>query len=66
MWVQDVTMNGTTEQVTLYAVAGGSEENKSFAKYTPCATLQISIDNPDAQGYLVKGNQFYIDITPAI
>jgi len=65
MKVQDVTMHGTTEQVTLYAVSGGSEENKSFAKYTPCATFQISIDNPATQGFLVKDKEFYIDITAA-
>jgi len=65
MKVSDVTMNGTTEQVTLYAVSGGSEENKSFAKYTPYASFIISIDNPSAQGVLVKDKEFYLDFTPA-
>jgi len=66
MWVQDVKMAGTTETVSMYAVTGGSDENKTFAKSTPCATFSISIDNPVAQGFLIKGNQYYIDITPAI
>lgn len=65
MRVWTVEKNGGTENVSLSAVTDGSEENKSFATATPCATLNMSIDNPAAQGKLEQGKEYYIDIAPA-
>ena len=53
------------EQVKLGAVCDGSPENNSFSKATPSATLDITIDNPAAQGILVPGKCFYLDFTSA-
>lgn len=54
----------THEKVTLYAVTGGSEENKTWAKYTPSAKMEMTIDNPSAMGLLSSGHEFYVDFTP--
>jgi hypothetical protein len=53
------------ECVKLSAVYGNGEENKSFAKATPCATVDMQIDNPDAQGAFVPGGEYYVDFAPA-
>lgn len=47
-------------------VIDGSEENKSFAKYTPGGELQliISYDTP-AHNYFEVGKNYYLDITEA-
>jgi hypothetical protein len=60
----EVSQNGGTENIRLHAVTGGSDENKQWAKYTPCGDLTLSIDNPDAQGKFVQGKEYFIDITP--
>lgn len=39
-----VSDNGSNKQANLTAVISGSDENKSFAKYTPSGTLNITID----------------------
>jgi hypothetical protein len=65
MYVSKVDLQTTTEVVQLWAVTSGSEENKSFAQATPCASLNISIDNPKAQGFFKEGQEYYVDFTPA-
>lgn len=65
MTVNSVVNDGHNEAVTMCAVSDGSEENKSFATATPSASVSISINNPAAQGFLVKGKNFYVDFTPA-
>ncbi len=44
---------------------GDSEENKSFAKYTPSGEITLGITNPDAIGFFELGKAYYIDFTPA-
>jgi hypothetical protein len=51
------------ETVHLHAVYSGSEENKSFSASTPCANLVMTISNPAAQGFFVKGKEYYLDFT---
>jgi hypothetical protein len=74
MRVMSVTQNkgadGSTEneQVQLTAVSGynsDSDENKQWAKWTPCASFSITINNPNAFGKLSKGHEFYVDFTHA-
>lgn len=45
--------------------ADGSDENNSFAKWTPTAELRMSITNPALIGKFVVGQEFYVDFTPA-
>lgn len=45
--------------------ADGSDENNTFAKWTPTADLRMSITNPDLVGGFEVGQEFYLDFTPA-
>jgi len=41
----------------------GSDENNTFARFTPTADLQMTIANPALFGSLNVGDQFYVDFT---
>ncbi len=43
----------------------GSDENNTYARYTPSADLTITITNPDLAGKFKAGDEFYIDFTKA-
>ena len=47
------------------AVAGGSEENKRFYKYTPGGEFELKIANAEAAAYFKLGKEYYIDFTEA-
>lgn len=65
----DINENGEigNEKVTLRAVYGDNpdSENAQWSKWTPSATFEIHINNPDAFGKLTKSHEFYVDFTPA-
>lgn len=44
---------------------GDSEENKSFAKYTPNGEISLGITNPNAIEFFELGKAYYIDFSPA-
>lgn len=47
-------------------VMTGSEENKSFAKYTPAGNLDLTISyETEASDAFEVGKEYYLDITPA-
>jgi len=52
------------EAITLEAVTADTPENAEWAKYTPSLQLTMHIDNPNAWGKLVEGQECYIDLTP--
>lgn len=43
----------------------GSDENNSFARWTPSADLTMVVSNPDLLGKFEQGQEFYVDFTPA-
>lgn len=43
----------------------GSDENNSYARWTPTADLSISIANPALFDQFEIGQQFYLDFTKA-
>lgn len=45
--------------------ADGSDENNSFARWTPTANLSMSVTNPELIGKFEAGQQYYVDFTPA-
>lgn len=56
------------EQVTFHSVsksggypADGSDEDNSFAKFSPSVMLQMTIANPALFGRLKPGAAFYVD-----
>jgi hypothetical protein len=72
MRVAQVVPNGACEALVFSAVcksggypADGSDENNSFAKWTPSAELKMSITNPALIGKFFIGQEFYVDFTPA-
>lgn len=59
------TEYGSTS-VHLSAVTTGSEENKSFAKSTPAANLNITISHETpASGFFIPGNEYFLTFTQA-
>lgn len=71
----DSAGNGVTisEQLRLAAVGpnrtynedGTGDEDNTFSRWTPCASLDITIQNPALFGKLKYGDKFYVDFTPA-
>jgi hypothetical protein len=58
------------ETLHLVAVCGsfgdnGESEDNSFARWTPTATLDMTITNPELFGKTKEGQKFYLDFTPA-
>jgi hypothetical protein len=41
----------------------GSDENNTFAKFTPSADLVMTINNPALAGKFEVGQEFYLDFT---
>lgn len=65
--------NGEKSQETLqmHAVCAskfdenGLDEDNTFAKFTPGASLTMQIANPVLFGKFKHGDKFYVDFTPA-
>lgn len=53
------------DRLKLEAVTNGSVEDNTFAKFTPSASLTMTITNPDLIGKFEPGQKFYVDFTPA-
>lgn len=45
--------------------ADGSDEDNTFAKFSPSAELKITVMNPNLFGKFNPGDKFYADFTPA-
>jgi len=43
----------------------GSDEDNTFAKWSPHALFEITIANPALIGTFEPGQRFYVDFTPA-
>ena len=61
----------TMETLQMHAVAAskypadGSDEDNTFAKFSPGANLSINIANPALWGQFKVGDKFYLDFTAA-
>ncbi|WP_339347523.1 hypothetical protein [uncultured Sphingomonas sp.] len=59
------------EQLKFHGVAAksypadGSDEDNTFAKFSPAVSLDITIMNPSLVGQFEPGQRFYVDFTPA-
>lgn len=69
---KDADGNVTQETLRFDAVcksesypADGSDENNTFAKFTPSAHCEVSVLNPALLGQFVVGEQYYADFTKA-
>lgn len=45
--------------------ADGSDEDNSYARWTPSAELSINVQNSALKGKIAVGDKFYVDFTPA-
>ena len=45
--------------------ADGSDEDNTYAKFSPSASFEITVANPDLLGKFHPGETFYVDFTPA-
>jgi len=43
----------------------GSDEDNTYAKFSPAGSLQLSIANPALIGKFSEGEKFYLDFTKA-
>jgi hypothetical protein len=41
------------------------DENKTWSMYTPCGSIELTINNPPAYEALKLGESYFIDFTPA-
>jgi len=67
--VDSVTITGKGEDrgysIVMRPVVGTSEENKSFYKWTPGGSLQLSTINLKAGEQFEPGKEYYLDFTLA-
>lgn len=42
----------------------GSDENNTYSRYSPSATLQLTVANPALIGKFNEGEEYYVDFTP--
>jgi len=68
--VESVEANGDSEALKMRAVSredtypeDGSDENNTYAHFSPSATFEILIANPALHGKFSVGQQFYVDFT---
>lgn len=45
--------------------ADGSDENNTFARFTPAAELKMSVVNPALFGQFEEGDEFYVNFVRA-
>lgn len=65
-------LGGECENLTFFCVsrsdsypADGSDENNTFAKFSPSGKLELTIANPNLLGVFEVGDTFYVDFTEA-
>jgi hypothetical protein len=70
MKVESVTQHGGGETLKMHAVCkngaypeDGSDEDNTFAKFSPSASLEIYIANPALFGKFKPGQKLYVDFT---
>jgi hypothetical protein len=68
-WVD--SKNKVSETLTMHAVSAttypedGTDEDNTFARFSPGASLSINIANPALWGKFRHGDKFYVDFSPA-
>lgn len=43
----------------------GSDENNTYAKYSPSGMLSLTVTNPALHGKFAEGEEYYLDFTKA-
>lgn len=70
--ISSVEKFGTSEKVNFMAIGksgsyptDGTDEDNTYARYTPSASCSITITNPELVGKFTPGQKFYVDFTEA-
>lgn len=70
--VSHVEKHETCEVLHFHAVgpkgsypADGSDEDNTYAKFSPSAVFTITVANPALLGKYTPGEKYYVDFTPA-
>lgn len=59
------------EQLHFHAVSAskypedGSDENNTYAKFSPSGRIELTVANPALLGKFAVGEEYYLDFTPA-
>jgi hypothetical protein len=60
----------TCEELFFHAVCrsdrypdDGSDEDNTYAKFSPCGALSLTVANPALIGKFVQGEKYYLDFT---
>lgn len=68
---RDESEKTVSEQVRFYGVAksngypaDGTDEDNTFARWSPSVEMAFTIANPDLFGKFTPGDTFYVDFTP--
>jgi hypothetical protein len=55
-----------SKSISFSPVTTGSEENKSFSKYTPSGSVHLNISyETEASNFFEGGKEYYLDFTAA-
>jgi hypothetical protein len=72
MTVETVTLFPHGEQLKLRPVgrsdaypADGTDEDNTYAKFSPSGSLELFVTNPALQGQFKPGQKYYLDFSPA-
>jgi hypothetical protein len=71
MQVSKVERFAGSDRITCNAVAAksypadGSDEDNTYAKFSPQGELSLTITNPVLLGRIEPGQKFYLDFTPS-
>lgn len=70
MKITSVNSTEYSDTLTLTAVskdgpypADGSDEDNTFAKFSPSGKIELQVANPDLRGKFKAGQKFYVDFT---
>lgn len=69
--VTNVKASDGQEAISMMAVAAGkypedgSDENNTYAKFSPSAMLDLTVANPALLGKVARGQTYYVDFIPA-
>jgi len=70
MSLTSITLFGGDQQELNLSAVGrypypedGVDEDNTFARYTPSATIKVLVNNPDLAGKFEVGKLFYVDFT---
>lgn len=53
------------EAINLTAFNGTEGDNEDWSRFTPTASLDMTITNPSAMGKILPGQEYYVDLVPA-